>query len=278
MRTRTLAPEYPDEASRRFYEKMLPATHQALPNEPPYSDLPPGQAGGTEPLPTTRAQLVKLLDVQYGPGALAKKLGTLYEAYAIPRATRALILDILAGVPGWSWRGGVTDRAGAGHRDRPYWRRDRSAGADAVAAAEDEPDGRRRRCLHRVDDRDLHGPRWPRVRGSGSAVAYLVWLMGLEALAMMASLPLLRRRLPRPSATAGEWSLAILTGVLSMLAYGLVLWAQTRGALAAVAALRESSVVVAAALGVVLFREPLGRTRIAASVAVAAGVVLLATG
>jgi drug/metabolite transporter (DMT)-like permease len=116
------------------------------------------------------------------------------------------------------------------------------------------------------------------VRRSGSAVAYLVWLMGLEALAMMASLPLLRRRLPRPSATAGEWSLAVLTGVLSMLAYGLVLWAQTRGALAAVAALRESSVVVAAGIGVVLFREPLGRTRVAASVAVAAGVVLLATG
>ncbi len=63
---------------------------------------------------------------------------------------------------------------------------------------------------------------------------------------------------------------------LSLLAYGLVLWAQTRGALAAVAALRECSVVVAAVLGAVLFREPMGRLRIAASVAVAAGVVLLA--
>jgi drug/metabolite transporter (DMT)-like permease len=63
---------------------------------------------------------------------------------------------------------------------------------------------------------------------------------------------------------------------MSMLAYGLVLWAQARGALAAIAALRESSVVVAAFLGAALFHEPLGRVRIAASMAVATGVVLLA--
>ena len=63
---------------------------------------------------------------------------------------------------------------------------------------------------------------------------------------------------------------------MSTAAYGLVLWAQTRGALAAVAALRESSVVVAALIGVLVFKEPLGRVRILASVAVAAGVVLLA--
>lgn len=57
---------------------------------------------------------------------------------------------------------------------------------------------------------------------------------------------------------------------------GLVLWAQTRGALATVAALRESSVVVAAGLGVMFFDEPMGRLRVLASAAVATGVVLLA--
>jgi drug/metabolite transporter (DMT)-like permease len=115
------------------------------------------------------------------------------------------------------------------------------------------------------------------VRRSGSAIGYVVWLMALEGLATMASLPLVRRRRRGPTPTSSGWSLAAATGLLSMLAYGLVLWAQTRGALAAVAALRECSVVVAAGLGAALFREPLGRTRIAASVAVAAGVVLLAT-
>jgi drug/metabolite transporter (DMT)-like permease len=109
------------------------------------------------------------------------------------------------------------------------------------------------------------------VRRSGSPVGYAVWLLTLHSVATIATLvPMMRRP------AEARWSLAAAAGLMSLLAYGLVLWAQTRGALAAVAALRESSVVVAAGLGAVLFREPMGRTRIAASVAVAAGVVLLA--
>jgi drug/metabolite transporter (DMT)-like permease len=42
--------------------------------------------------------------------------------------------------------------------------------------------------------------------------------------------------------------------------------------------LRESSVVVAAGLGVAVFGEPMGWPRIAASAVVATGVVLLAVG
>ena len=53
-----------------------------------------------------------------------------------------------------------------------------------------------------------------------------------------------------------------------MLAYGLVLWAQTRGALAPIAALRETSVIFGAIIGTLVFREPFGRTRVAATVLV----------
>lgn len=109
------------------------------------------------------------------------------------------------------------------------------------------------------------------VRRSGSPVAYAMWLMTLHSLATIAAIAPMKAR-----ETTARWTPAIAAGVMSLLAYGLVLWAQAHGALAAVAALRESSVVVAAGLGVVLFREPMGKTRIAASVAVAAGVVLLA--
>ena len=91
--------------------------------------------------------------------------------------------------------------------------------------------------------------------------------------------PIRRSRFaPAPPQRPAPWWAAAAAGAMSMLAYGLVLWAQSRGALAAVAALRESSVVVAAVLGAWLFKEPMGRVRILASVAVAAGVVLLATG
>jgi drug/metabolite transporter (DMT)-like permease len=62
---------------------------------------------------------------------------------------------------------------------------------------------------------------------------------------------------------------------LSVLAYGLVLWAQTRGALATVAALRESSIVVAAVIGSVFFHERFGRVRIVAALCVTAGIAVL---
>jgi len=114
------------------------------------------------------------------------------------------------------------------------------------------------------------------VRRSGSPIGYLAWLIALHCGTMvLAALALRKYRPSNPDKVAG-WGVSLLAGLMSMGAYGLVLWAQAHGALAAVAALRESSVVVAAILGVVLFREPMGRLRIAASVAVAAGVVLLA--
>ncbi|HEX6453773.1 MAG TPA: EamA family transporter, partial [Trebonia sp.] len=67
----------------------------------------------------------------------------------------------------------------------------------------------------------------------------------------------------------------LLAGGLSVLAYGLVLWAQTRGDLAPIAALRETSVIFGAIIGTVVFREPFGRARITATVLVVAGIVML---
>ncbi|HET8661869.1 MAG TPA: hypothetical protein VFM55_23095, partial [Micromonosporaceae bacterium] len=117
------------------------------------------------------------------------------------------------------------------------------------------------------------------VRRSGSAAGYTLWLVGLECLATLATVALVRRRFGEDTAHTGRaraWVAAGAVAVMSTLAYGLVLFAQTRGALAAVAALRESSVVVAAVIGLLLFREPLGRVRTAASVTIAVGVALLA--
>jgi drug/metabolite transporter (DMT)-like permease len=112
------------------------------------------------------------------------------------------------------------------------------------------------------------------VRLSASPVGYIGWLMLLESLCVP-MFALFRRRdvllkQPKRILAAG-----LAAGALSVLAYGLVLWAQTRGALAPVAALRETSVIFGAIIGTLVFREPFGRTRIAATVLVAAGIVLL---
>jgi len=112
------------------------------------------------------------------------------------------------------------------------------------------------------------------VRRAGSTLGYTVWLLGALGVAMLAyaawqygrSLVASMRRM---------WWLVAVGGTLGWASYALVLWAQTRGALAAVAALRETSVVVAAVLGTLFFGERFGRRRIVATLLVAAGIVLL---
>lgn len=63
--------------------------------------------------------------------------------------------------------------------------------------------------------------------------------------------------------------------MLSLLAYGLVVWAQARGNLATIAALRETSIVIAALIGTLVFRERFGHLRLAASATVLAGIAVL---
>ncbi|MFF9559409.1 EamA family transporter [Streptomyces albus] len=115
------------------------------------------------------------------------------------------------------------------------------------------------------------------VRASGTSLGYIAWLMLLEGLAI----PLwalarwrgtLMARL-RPIALRG-----LLGGVLSVAAYGLVLWAQTRAPLAPVAALRESSIIAGAAIGALFFKERFGWPRTAASVLMVGGIALMLHG
>lgn len=112
------------------------------------------------------------------------------------------------------------------------------------------------------------------VRASGSAAGYTGWLILLQSL-LMPIYALIRRRRAlfgqlRPHAVRG-----LAGGALSLLAYGLVLWAQTLGALAPIAALRETSIIVGAIIGTIFFAEPFGRSRVVATVVVVTGIVLI---
>jgi drug/metabolite transporter (DMT)-like permease len=112
------------------------------------------------------------------------------------------------------------------------------------------------------------------VRHAGTALGYAAWLFLLHGIPIPVYVLAGRRRTLgaalRPACGRGA-----AAGVLSLVAYCLVLWAQTRGALAAVAALRETSVIVAAAIGAVVLGERFGRLRVLAATLVACGIVLL---
>lgn len=112
------------------------------------------------------------------------------------------------------------------------------------------------------------------VRLSGTPLGYTGWLILLESPAIPLY-TLARRRRVLLAQLRPVWALGLAGGALSLLAYGLVLWAQTRGAIGPIAALRETSIIVGAVIGTLCFHERFGLPRIVATVLVAAGIVVL---
>jgi drug/metabolite transporter (DMT)-like permease len=112
------------------------------------------------------------------------------------------------------------------------------------------------------------------VRHAGTAVGYSGWLffcMGPPVVAWV----YLARGAAVWRGVAAQWRLGLPGGLISVLGYGIVVWAQTRGALAAVAALRETGVISGAVIGAVFFRERMGLPRFAAAGVVVVGVALI---
>jgi len=109
------------------------------------------------------------------------------------------------------------------------------------------------------------------VRVSGQPVAYSLWLFVLIGVPWLIWATVqgrpnrwaeLRRQIP--SAAVG--------GACSVAAYTLALWAMTRAPIAAVAAVREVSIVFATALGAIVLHERVTWVRALAAVAIALGV------
>lgn len=112
------------------------------------------------------------------------------------------------------------------------------------------------------------------VRLSGNTLGYIAALFVAEIL--VAGF-IFTTRWQRLVALPGRYVLAGLAGgVISGLAYGLVLYAKTIAPLGVVSALRESSVIFASVIGVMWFGEGPKSNRLLAATIVAAGIVVLA--
>lgn len=196
-------------------------------------------------------------------------LGDFGQMYPIARGTAPLVVTVLAAVfvheipNGWQLAGVAVACAGLvgvalwGLKgSRPQWPAITAALATGLAIA----------SYTTVDGVG--------VRDSGSSLGYIAWLMILEGIAIPAYALYRRRgRLSaqlRPHAATG-----LLGGAMSVVAYGLVLWAQTRAPLAPIAALRESSIIVGAAIGALFFKEKFGAPRIAAAGLMVVGIGLM---
>jgi len=112
------------------------------------------------------------------------------------------------------------------------------------------------------------------VRAAGNPFSYIIWLFVLEPIPI--GLWLLARdragwfgymRAKPGKITAG--ALAAAT------AYAMVIYAMGVAPMAMVSSLRETSVIFAALIGTLMFREPFGRQRIIAAILVCVGVMLI---
>ncbi|MGH8851890.1 MAG: EamA family transporter [Casimicrobiaceae bacterium] len=111
-------------------------------------------------------------------------------------------------------------------------------------------------------------------RASGNALGYVCWLIFLEGIPFVAWV-LMRRRATALAYLRRGWRTGLGGGACSLAAYGIVLWAMTRAPIAAVAALRETSVLFAALIGSLWLKEGFGWRRIAGAASVVAGIAAL---
>jgi drug/metabolite transporter (DMT)-like permease len=114
-------------------------------------------------------------------------------------------------------------------------------------------------------------------RSDGQALAYTAWmflfywLMPVLFVAMRGRAALWTPVRAAPMALGSS----LVGGLVSIAAYGIVIWALQSGAMGAVSALRETSVVFAVLIGRMFLRETVSGKRWLACVVVAAGAVCL---
>jgi phosphonate utilization associated putative membrane protein len=118
------------------------------------------------------------------------------------------------------------------------------------------------------------------VRTSGNALQYVALLFLLDGLPYFALVVWQRRAALAPAFAymRGRWRIALLGSCASLGAYGIALWAMTKAPVASVAALRETSVLFAALIGVVMLKERFRLQRAVGTGAIIAGVMALRLG
>jgi drug/metabolite transporter (DMT)-like permease len=114
------------------------------------------------------------------------------------------------------------------------------------------------------------------VRAAPSAPSYIAWVF----LTLGAGIGLLFALWRGPAfivAARSEWKPGLVAGALSIVTYGLALWAYRLGDVPRLAALRETSILFGVVIAIVFLKERLAAARILGAVVIAtgAGVLLL---
>lgn len=115
------------------------------------------------------------------------------------------------------------------------------------------------------------------VRAAPSAGSYIVWVY----LTLGGGIGLVFALWRGPAfllSAKGEWKAGLVAGALSIVTYGLALYAYRLGETPKLAALRETSILFALVIAVFFLKERMTPGRVAGALAIGAGAVVLITG
>jgi drug/metabolite transporter (DMT)-like permease len=112
------------------------------------------------------------------------------------------------------------------------------------------------------------------VRRSGAPAAYTLWIFLLNGTELLLFVLIWRRR-QFAGYVRGRWLMAVAGGASTLASYGIALWAMTVAPVALVAALRETSILFATVISVLMLKERVTLQRLACIVLIIAGAVAL---
>jgi len=109
-----------------------------------------------------------------------------------------------------------------------------------------------------------------------SAHSYTFWLNAIDSIPLILVAAYLRRGQIRTHAQK-TWKIGMFAGVVSLIAYWIVIWAMTLAPMAMVSAVRETSMIFAVLFGVFFLKERLNLARLASTAVTLIGAVMLKT-
>jgi drug/metabolite transporter (DMT)-like permease len=112
------------------------------------------------------------------------------------------------------------------------------------------------------------------VRVAPTAPSYIVWIFLVDGGVIGGLFALWRGPIFVVSARS-EWRAGLTAGALSVVTYGLALWAYRLGGIPRLAALRETSVLFAVLIAIVFLKERATFTRLVSAILIGAGAVVL---
>jgi drug/metabolite transporter (DMT)-like permease len=115
------------------------------------------------------------------------------------------------------------------------------------------------------------------VRINGDWLGFTVWLVAADSLVFVSYAIALRGHAAM-RVWRRTWGTTLVSGLLGTASFGVFLWALGRAQVGPVAALRETSIVFAALIGLILMRERATAARLVSMILVTSGAVSIAIG